>query len=323
MDDPVARLASYYSEQAEVWERRLAGLLHPLGLRLLEGLPTDRAQVILDLGTGSGTLLPAISARAAQALVVGIDRAEGMVRRADPSFARAVGDAARLPLADASVDAAVLAFMLFHLPEPDAGLREVHRALRPGGALAVSTWTAADPPANDDWAQILDAHGARPDEVPARHHLMDTPGKVDALLRRAGFETVDTAVEREPDVMSLEEFLWRRTTVGSGDAAFGACPPRPARHAWPRPASGSLGLTPVTSPIRKKPCSPGPSSPCKELLEPAPGSDRPCWCRATSSPAESGHTWRRWSPTATAGVWSARPPCPLGASPASPARASP
>jgi hypothetical protein len=31
VDDPVARLASYYSQEAEVWERRLAALLHPLG----------------------------------------------------------------------------------------------------------------------------------------------------------------------------------------------------------------------------------------------------------------------------------------------------
>ena len=90
-----------------MWERRLAGLLHPLGLRLLQRLPTDGVQVVLDLGTGSGTLLPAIAARVPLALVVGIDRAEGMVRRADPSFARVVADAAQLPLTDASVDAAV------------------------------------------------------------------------------------------------------------------------------------------------------------------------------------------------------------------------
>jgi SAM-dependent methyltransferase len=224
VDDLVARLASYYSEQAEVWEQRLAGLLHPLGLKLLERLPTDGVGVVLDLGTGSGTLLPTIAARAPQALVVAIDRAEGMVRLADSSFARAVADAARLPLADASVDTAVLAFMLFHLPQPDAGLQEVYRTLRPGGTVAVGTWTDANPPANQVWAQILDSHGARPDDIPARTDLMDTPEKVDGLLRRAGFETIATAIELEPDVMDLEEYLWRRTMLGSSGRRFRSLP---------------------------------------------------------------------------------------------------
>jgi hypothetical protein len=67
VDDPVARLASHCSEEAEIWERRPAGLIHPLGLRLLERLPTDGARVVLDLGTGRGTLLPAIAAKAPRA----------------------------------------------------------------------------------------------------------------------------------------------------------------------------------------------------------------------------------------------------------------
>jgi SAM-dependent methyltransferase len=225
VDDPVARLASYYSEDAEVWEQRLARLLHPLGLKLLAALPTEGARVVLDLGTGSGTLLPAIRARAPRALVVGLDRAEGMVRRADASFARVVADGTRLPLADGTVDAAVLAFMLFHLPDPVAGLRSVHRALRPGGGLAVGAWAPGRPPADDAWSRILDAYGAPSDNVAAHHDLMDSPEKLGDLLRRAGFETVTTALERDPDVMDVEEFLWRRTRVGGSGRRFRALSP--------------------------------------------------------------------------------------------------
>jgi SAM-dependent methyltransferase len=222
VDDPVARLASYYSGSAEVWERRLARLLHPLGLKLLARLPVEDAGVVLDLGTGTGTLLPAIRARAPRVLIVGMDRAEGMVRRADPSFARAVADAARLPLAAASVDAAVLAFMLFHLPDPTAGLREVHRVLRPRGAVAVGTWTVAGCRADEVWYRALDEHGARADEGPANHGLMNTSQKLAGLLRDTGFASVDTAVEAEADVMDLEEFMWRRTTIGVSGRRFGS-----------------------------------------------------------------------------------------------------
>jgi ubiquinone/menaquinone biosynthesis C-methylase UbiE len=43
------------------------------------------------------------------------------------------GDALRLPFADASFDAAVATNLLFLLPDPRAGLRELARVTRPGG----------------------------------------------------------------------------------------------------------------------------------------------------------------------------------------------
>jgi len=46
------------------------------------------------------------------------------------------GDAARLPLAEGSVDAAVCAWVLCSVPDPAAALAEVRRVLAPGGVLA-------------------------------------------------------------------------------------------------------------------------------------------------------------------------------------------
>lgn len=48
------------------------------------------------------------------------------------------GDAARLPLPDASVDAVVMLEVLEHLREPQAALAEAARVLRPGGRLLLS-----------------------------------------------------------------------------------------------------------------------------------------------------------------------------------------
>jgi ubiquinone/menaquinone biosynthesis C-methylase UbiE len=48
-----------------------------------------------------------------------------------------VGDALRLPYADATFDAAYLITVLGEIPQPDAALRELARVLKPGGTIAV------------------------------------------------------------------------------------------------------------------------------------------------------------------------------------------
>jgi ubiquinone/menaquinone biosynthesis C-methylase UbiE len=83
---------------------------------------------------------PHLDRVAPRALVVGLDRAEGMVALGARDFPLLVGDAAELPFADGSFDAVVMAFMLFHLPRPTAGLAEAWRVLRPGGSVGLLTW---------------------------------------------------------------------------------------------------------------------------------------------------------------------------------------
>ncbi|MFB6159737.1 MAG: class I SAM-dependent methyltransferase [Haloferacaceae archaeon] len=67
-----------------------------------------------------------------------VDAAAGMCRRARAGGLAAVrGDAGRLPVASAAVDAVLVADALHHLPAPDEALREAARVLRPGGVLVV------------------------------------------------------------------------------------------------------------------------------------------------------------------------------------------
>jgi SAM-dependent methyltransferase len=99
-------------------------------------LPGD-ARVVLDVACGTGIVSARL--RAAGRVVVGVDASAGMLRVAAPRLEGRVvrGDAARLPVADSSVDAVVFMWFL-HL----AGRRlsaeaigEAARVLRPGGAL--------------------------------------------------------------------------------------------------------------------------------------------------------------------------------------------
>src|SRR5215471_3570492 len=86
-----ARVATNYSATADGYAEFWSPVIRPLGRRLLEALPWDRAGRILDVGTGTGTLLSDILSFSPTARVIGIDRSFGML-----ALARATG--ARLPL---------------------------------------------------------------------------------------------------------------------------------------------------------------------------------------------------------------------------------
>ena len=215
-DDSVRALAHHYSGAAADYQRMWAGELSPTSRKLLTRLPLAGARRVLDVGAGVGTLLPAIRAAAPAATVVGVDRAPGMIGRAPAEFPRVVADAAGLPFAGNSVDVVVMAFMLFHLPEPAAGLREVRRVLAPGGVAGVATWGPPQAvPALDIWMDELDRHGA-PADAPLINNgeLVDTPAKVSEMLRGAGFAEVDTdtlAWEHRP---TPSRFVEHHATLG-------------------------------------------------------------------------------------------------------------
>ena len=100
-------------------------------------------RVAVDLGAGTGKFTPLLGATGAGVIAVepvAAMRAELVA--AHPDVEALAGDAERLPLADASVDAIVCA-QSFHWFARPAALVEIRRALKPGGALAL-VWNVRD-----------------------------------------------------------------------------------------------------------------------------------------------------------------------------------
>jgi SAM-dependent methyltransferase len=100
---------------------------------------------VLDIGAGSGSYHAALAARYPHIAYTAIDLSEGMIRTLNAPR-RVVADAAALPFADASFDVVMANHMLYHLPDPQSGLREMRRVLTPEGILVAATNSAGTMP---------------------------------------------------------------------------------------------------------------------------------------------------------------------------------
>lgn len=99
---------------------------------------------VLDVATGTGKLAFALKRACPACSVLGVDFAEPMLAVARSAAARAGldvrferADGTALPYPDSSFDAVTIAYGLRNFADPDAGLEEFRRVLRPGGRLVV------------------------------------------------------------------------------------------------------------------------------------------------------------------------------------------
>ncbi|MDE7241633.1 class I SAM-dependent methyltransferase [Desulfovibrio sp.] len=119
---------------ATLYEER-HGFVAEYGKGLLEFVPVDPRQAILDLGCGTGTLTSELAARAGT--VLGLDASPEMVTAARarfPDIDFITGDA--LELSFENRFDTVFSNAVFHwLPDHDRLLKNIRRALKPGGRL--------------------------------------------------------------------------------------------------------------------------------------------------------------------------------------------
>lgn len=99
----------------------------------------------VDVGCGNGAFTQLIAERHAPSRIDGVDPSEPQLAyaRTRPGVAMAafhLGDAMALPFPDRSFDVAVMALVIFFVPEPAKGVSEMVRVVSPGGTVAAYAW---------------------------------------------------------------------------------------------------------------------------------------------------------------------------------------
>jgi ubiquinone/menaquinone biosynthesis C-methylase UbiE len=203
-------IASVFGAAAGVYDQSGVDFFGLFARRLVAYLAVEPGWHVVDLGAGRGAVTFALAdAVGPRGRVTAVDLAPEMVQalardldaRGVTTVSVQVGDAEDLALPPGSADAVTASMVLFFLPDLNAGLRSIHRVLRPGGLLAFSVFADADP----RWQPVYAAlHGQLPDPDPRadlsrpRHPQLSSPADIDDQLAAAGFVPVGSWQEIHP-----------------------------------------------------------------------------------------------------------------------------
>jgi SAM-dependent methyltransferase len=213
---------------AGAYARLWAGLAAPARAAVADALGLAPGVALLDIGCGPGDFCALAIERGAKSSGLDLDPAMiALARTRTPSADLRVGSMDTLPWPDAAFDAVTASNVLQFADTPARPLSEARRVLRPGGRLAICSWS---PPRRNQVDLVESAvhaaiHGRRPTRAP---QPLNQPGVLDDLLRPAGFRPLSTARIAVPFVAADQDTL---------EAAFLAdSDPPPARREQARRA---------------------------------------------------------------------------------------
>jgi SAM-dependent methyltransferase len=228
LDDP-ALVADEYADDARLRRRAAAftGVAGAADARtpLVAALVEVGPRRVLEVGCGWGALAEWVG-RETGADVCPTDLSPRMVELSrERGLDAQVADVQQLPFPDESFDAAIAAWMLYHVPDLDRGLSELARVLAPGGRLVAATNSAFH------LQELREAVGSGPSpstftrengEMVLRRHFadvrrVDVDGELEFETRADVEEYVDASISMSPFIGNLpaliaEPFLARRAS---------------------------------------------------------------------------------------------------------------
>jgi SAM-dependent methyltransferase len=202
-----------YEQAMGVWSR-FAGEI------FLDWLTPSSGWRWIDVGCGSGAFTALLMQRCAPADAQGVDPSEAQLvfARERPEARGAtfqVGDAMALPFPDNRFDAAVMALVIFFVPDPAKGLAEMVRVVRPGGMVAAYAWDMLG--GGFPFAPLqaeVQALGITPPQPPSA--AVSRMGALRDLWAGAGLEAVETReITVQRTFADFDEFWGKSTAMGA------------------------------------------------------------------------------------------------------------
>ena len=215
------QLSSRWDDHVLVYEQVFEPFSMTFADIAIERLQVSAGARVLDVGAGSGGAALALARRGC--VVAAIDTSARMIERVAARGAALlvsaeVMDGQALQYADNTFDAALSVFGVILFPDAVRGLAEMRRVVRPGGRVAIVTWT--EPQHYELSAQLRAAievvrPGGTPGALPAQLRFRERDACA-ALFTAAGFAEVEIETCRAELVAPSALWLAERMAFAPG-----------------------------------------------------------------------------------------------------------
>jgi ubiquinone/menaquinone biosynthesis C-methylase UbiE len=206
-------------EDGAAYEQMMGKWSRIAGDVFLDWLALPPGLACIDVGCGNGVFTELVVERCAPAEAHGVDPAPAQLAyargRPGGRFAQFhEGHAMALPFPDNKFDAAMMALVIFFVPEPIKGVTEMARVVKPGGIVSSYAW---DVPGGgfpmEPIRQQMRAVGIKP-MGPPQEDASRMPVLID-LWKQAGLEDIETReITVQRTFADFEEF-WTVNLMGS------------------------------------------------------------------------------------------------------------
>jgi SAM-dependent methyltransferase len=202
------------------YDRFIGRFAEPLAPVFADFAGIGAGQRVLDVGCGPGALLGELVRRLGPASAVGVEPSPAFAEAArarHPAVEVEAGSAEELPFRDGSFDATVAQLVVHFMSDPVAGLGEMARVTRPGGAVAACVWDHAGRtgPLELFWSA---ARELDPDVDDESGRAGTRRGELGELFAMAGLVDVEeTALTVAVEYSGFDQW-WEMFTLGVGPA---------------------------------------------------------------------------------------------------------